>query len=489
MSFAVSAVATPRPAKARETHHIPENDTSFRTKKQSNAAPVLLFLLAFFHSAVYAFLVPLWQAPDEPQHVHYVLLVQDVGPSFSYGGMQDLDAERRIVEDLPLREYFKFNDGRPVGDGPPRFQTVWPGSADQVGRPPLFALLAGAVTYPIRGLPIESLTLILRLFSALLFAATVVVIFMTASTIFAENQLAALAPALLVALAPMPSFLGGMVNSDNLANLLAAVAIGFLVYGARRGNTLPVVVGAILFTMLAFFTKRTTVFLIPLMFAVWSLSLPNVPGKWRPALIGSGLSLLVVLGVTIANLAQLEELLGPFGRGYLTNLSVQQELSTLMSADLGFERVSSLVAKNIPLMFSSAVVIYGSLNVRLGPIWYSLAAFVFLTGILGSVLFLFRRLPGMSARERRPWYAMVLAAFFGIVPTVLYSIVYTTDGSVPQGRYLFVVLCPVAILLCAGLNELVPRRLKHQAFWAGLSAVALFDLVSIVTALMPVYYG
>jgi hypothetical protein len=82
-----------------------------------------------------------------------------------------------------------------------------------------------------------------------------------------------------------------------------------------------------------------------------------------------------------------------------------------------------------------------------------------------------------------------ISFLLGLSLTIIYAIGYANSGSRPQGRYMFVVLGPFAILMTLGWSALVPLRFQRQALTIVCIAVVLFDVVSVVTAVLPVYYG
>jgi len=54
------------------------------SRRRQGAIVILLMLLAFVRAAIYAAVIPPWQAPDEPQHFEYVRLVYDLGRPVSW---------------------------------------------------------------------------------------------------------------------------------------------------------------------------------------------------------------------------------------------------------------------------------------------------------------------------------------------------------------------------------------------------------------------
>jgi len=61
--------------------------------------------------------------------------------------------------------------------------------------------------------------------------------------------------------------------------------------------------------------------------------------------------------------------------------------------------------------------------------------------------------------------------------------------ALPQGRYLFPVIIPLAFLLVLGWREIIPQRLRLLALLVLLNSFFFFDLVCLVYYLIPHYYG
>src|SRR5262245_24360040 len=80
--------------------------------------PALLAALAFVHALLFAWLVPPWQAPDEPTLFEYAALVARLGriPTTSDS---DPALERQIVDSLVRQRFFEYLTGQPPAR-PPR---------------------------------------------------------------------------------------------------------------------------------------------------------------------------------------------------------------------------------------------------------------------------------------------------------------------------------------------------------------------------------
>ena len=447
---------------------------------------VLLALLAFAHGAWYAAIIPLWQAPDEPAHVEYILLIAERGRP-----TEEVDPaiQRRIVADLVARDFFLHGGGQRPPDDELSFAAVWPGQARYAGRQPAYHLLAAVVARLFSEASLPTQVLALRLFSALLFALTVAAIFATVRVVAPARPLLAVGSAGAAALLPMPAFLGGTVNNDNLANLVGASTFLALALAERRGYRPEFVLALLALAALAFYTKRTTLFIPPLVglalfSAIWRLG-------WRArfATLVVGLLLLLALAAAVETFPPLREAVAFSADRYLANESVASNLAAIQGITPSWQAVLDRFVFYSDEFFRSALGLFGWFNVPLLPVFFQLAWLVTVIAAGGAVLFALRgaaRLdePGQATLR---WLALGLLGALGLV--FVYALYFSQDGTAPQGRYLFVALAPLLFWLLGGLAELVPARWRAAALVLGLVALLLFDLLALTSALLPVYYG
>jgi hypothetical protein len=301
-------------------------------------APALLVLLALLHAALYVWLVPPWQAPDEPTQFEYAALIARLGriPSAS-----DADAalDRQIADSLVRQRFFEYLVGRRP-DPPPETlddarQVFF--MPRQVGSdPPLYFALAAVPIRALAAQPIEVQLLALRLLGALFTAGAVLCTYAAARELCdgrkttderrktkderrrttddaASSPLPpfppslssahlALAAGLLVALHPMFVFVGVGAGNDGLANLIGAALCWVLLRCLRLGLGPRRAAALFGLALLGVLTKRT---LLPyaLLLALlggglalrWFVRLP-IGWARRLALLGA-LALVLVAGI------------------------------------------------------------------------------------------------------------------------------------------------------------------------------------------------
>lgn len=447
---------------------------------------LLIGLLAFAHAGLYAALVPPWQAPDEPAQVEYVLLVAQRGrPSEDL----DLGIQRRIVEDLVARDFFRFAGGRRPPADDLSFEAVWPGQARYVGRQPAYFVLAAVVVRALPDAPVAVQVLALRAFSATLFGLTVGAIFATARVVFPARPLLAVSAALAAALLPMPAALGGAVNNDNLANVVGAAAFLTIALAERRGYRPELVIVLIGLAVLALYTKRTTLMLIPLVALVLGAAIWRQ--GWRARLAGATIAALGLVAAiaVVETFPPLRDSVAYIADRYFANASVESNLAAIEGISPAWQNVVASFVTYAGPFFQSTIGLFGWFDVPLPTVWYFVAAVGLLVALLGAGRFALRSVALLdpAGRAALRWLLLGLAFSFGLV--FVYALYFSQDGTAPQGRYLLVSLSPLLLLLTAGLAELVPRGLRVTALIAGAWLLLLLGAVALLGAIVPEYYG
>lgn len=256
-------------------------------------AVALLMLIALAHGLIYAFATPVWQAPDEPMVFEYAALAAERGriptrTDVSYG------VQERIVASLNRQGFWRYLRG-----ADPQPPPVTMGEALSIfymprqvgGDPPLYFAL---VALPLRltaGWSVEAQVYLLRALNALLLPAGVLCVYLTARELLADARepswrLVPMAAAALVALHPMYTYIGAMVNNDGPANAIGALLCLLLVRALRRGLPLRDLALIALVTAVGLQVKRTIVpyaLMAAILGAVWlvRLALRGGPGAAR----------------------------------------------------------------------------------------------------------------------------------------------------------------------------------------------------------------
>jgi len=459
-------------------------------------APWLLSLLGLCHALLYAQIVPAWQGPDEPRHFEYVAqLARGITPAEPAA----LTLQREIIDSMTAQHFWDYGYSIVPYDPaqpPTTLDAIWPGYAHETHQPPLYYRLAAILVRVAGGRPLDVQLRWVRYFSALLCAGVVWLSWATARTLFPERPGLAAGIALFVALLPTHAFAYATVNNDNLAAFFVSaqvyVAARVLRYGLRWGE----LASLLLLTILALVTKRTG-FIAPLLLVVTLLA----PGwerlrqLWRDqrgrraVWIGGGGMLTLLAGVLLA-VAFARPLLSSLWGGFFHLPKDVLELAASGSYAQALVKTPYLYYSRI--VFESFWARFGWLNVRLADSWYVVLAAVSGVAGLGLLSAFVRGWRRRFVLQPYQWRAIVVFAIMAVSAYALImakEVLYLsyTVGVVPQGRYLFPAIIPLATLFVFGLDAWVPAGRKRLAAWVGFLAFVLFGLMCLVAYVVPYY--
>lgn len=269
------------------------------------AVPALLGALTLLHCILYIWLLPPWQAPDEPTQFEYAALVAELGrvPSATD---RDTALEQRISDSLVRAHFFEYLVGHALPQPPHTLDDARAAffMPRQVGGdPPLYFLLSALPLKLLASAAIETQLLGLRLLGAFLTAGAVVCVYGAARELLGNDRFA-LAAGLVVALQPMFMFIGVGVGNDSLANLLGAAICWVLLRLMRYGAGVRRLALLLALAVLGLLTKRTLLpelLLLALVGAIWATV--RIGGRLRDwharlgavaALLGIGLCMWTV---------------------------------------------------------------------------------------------------------------------------------------------------------------------------------------------------
>lgn len=254
----------------------------------------LVFLAATLHAMLYGFLlIPPWQAPDEPGHVEYVLLLSAEKDAESKEGQRPA-IQQAIISSLAQQDFWHLLHRETPDPLPAAFSQDPYLIGQWDDEPPLYYLVpaliarAGSMDDPLQVL------YLLRAWSALLFGTAAAFVSLGLGKLFREPAWP-IAGGLMVALLPMPAFIGGTANNDAGGMAAGALAFYLLLRTVGRKWTGARALGVSAALLLALFVKKTTLFLWPtaVALALWrgkEMLRPAV--RRRPRLAALGVLLL-----------------------------------------------------------------------------------------------------------------------------------------------------------------------------------------------------
>ncbi|HEX9076149.1 MAG TPA: phospholipid carrier-dependent glycosyltransferase, partial [Anaerolineae bacterium] len=302
---------------------------------------------------------------------------------------------------------------------------------------------------------------LVRLYSILLGALTVLATYLLACEIFPNQPEIAWGASLLVAFLPQFLFISGAVSNDSLATLLSVAALWQMARIVHKGlkTTRALVLGLTIGA--ALLTKLNTIALLPLasvviLFVAWQKR------DWRG---------LVANGVQVAAVAALVA-----GWWYWRNILLYGDPTTFARLavlvgqrprTMGLLRWTIAESEGLRL---SAWGMFGWFNISAPPLFYQFFDVLAAVGLLGIIV-------ALVTRRGVPAALAILPLWFGLVFFALWE--YASNIITSQGRLLFPALAAYAVLWSWGINTLVPLRLRTWVL-GGLASVLV-----VVAALTP----
>ena len=283
------------------------------------AAGRACFLIAFVNAAIWGFVVPPFQVPDEVAHFGYAQYLaetgkpppQSVAPPYSPEEQTTLEALdfftvigrphlRGILtpaEDRRLRSIQAANRN-PVGPG---------GVTSVTNQPPLYYALEAVPYWLSPSSNILARLALMRLLSALMAAGTVLGVFMFVRELFPSTRWAWTVGALVVAFQPTFDFIAAGVHADNLLFLASTWLLFTLLRTYRRGLTVRrgAAIGAL--TAIGLLSKLTFIALTPGIALALALLVARAWRSDRRVAWQGGLTCVAVAGVPFAIYAVLNE--------------------------------------------------------------------------------------------------------------------------------------------------------------------------------------
>ncbi len=205
----------------------------------------------------WSLVTPPFQAPDEQDHFAYVQQLAENGKAASQSAALSPWSTQLTIALQQTRALAANEQADGRAPWLARDEHAWAvrdggGKASRKdGGGPTTAATHGPVYYGVMTVPyrvaggasIWSQLELMRIFSGLLSALTVLFVLLAAREIAPGRPLFAVGAALLVALNPMFTFIGASVNNDVGVNTAAALFLLLVVRAARRGLTVPIALG------------------------------------------------------------------------------------------------------------------------------------------------------------------------------------------------------------------------------------------------------
>ncbi len=437
----------------------------------------------FFHALLYLAVVPPWQAPDEPTSVELLLTMAERGLLVSEAD-KDPRIEREIIASMQQSRYWELGSyGYRIEGRVPTFKHIYPCCYTQLNRPALYHALLLPLAYMSDAWPIEHRLLLFRSFSVLLGLLTVGVITLLSYELVELHPALPLVVPALVAGLPQFAYSSAIVNADNLIALVGALLVWMLLRFVRSASV-PQFAAIVALVMIGFVTKRTILMLIVPVFVasvlqarvVWQRSNQNT--RFRLVV---GLGSLLTLTTVLFTLSAFRQAV----KAFLTNIVFQVTFAHLRS--FIFERLVWLppwLPTSIPFLNQSFWGSFGWHQVVLPSGLYGLLLLMMSAALTGGLFWFLLHAKHMAGWARR----FLLVCVCAVVSGVTITLVNAPQGILPQGRYLFVILAPVAIWLGIGLCAWWRLRwipVGIATLWLGL---LLLDVYTLGWVVIPGFY-
>jgi len=430
-----------------------------------NERRLLHLALAIFvcRAVIAAFIIPPWQGPDEPPH--YVMAEQ-----VARGAIGDPPVKAQLEAQV-LRSMAAHDWWRPYGLATPNpVPTSFSQEPDHLGTGamvhPVYYRIAGGVLRMSGAGTLDGRYLVLRLLSSGLSMLTIVMAYAGTRLLF--DRMTASIVVFLAAFHPQFLLTALSTTPDALANAFGALvwwqAARVFVYGSADAAVVTAA-AAIAATL----TKRNAVPLLAVsglvaMICVWR----RLSTRVAVAIIAAGCVVLLVVAVWFVRSPA--EWVAQLRYQWYTAL-----FQNPAARDFSLRRFTTFTLG----LLDSSWLVAGWLRFPAPSWWLTTVRVLTIASFAGVGRALVRK-PNLRAAL---WLAIGVAA-----PMVLAAVANgLMTGSAPQGRYLFVVAAPMALLFWIGLAEWWPASMDHLAAPAVIALLFLLDLSGWITTILPAY--
>jgi 4-amino-4-deoxy-L-arabinose transferase-like glycosyltransferase len=375
--------------------------------------PVYLLVLLAISTVLlvmWSFIVPLFEAPDEPYHWAYARYIHDHGCLPFY--------DRNLIEAVHPPLYYVLIAPFAVNSELPSASCIFMSSVNCAPR----TFSDFGKYWPLRWA---------RLFTVLLSVVTILFTYLAAYEASGRHVVGLLAGGL-AAFLPQFTFRGTNISNDAMVATTSAIATYFIVRLIRRGFSWRVGCMASLSVAFAFLSKVSAITFVPVLIAALLFGTSN----WQVRMKRLSLTLLAL--VCVAPWLIRNQILYGDALASKAMLRVVPEGTTLISSRYFLHIFPTLLVK-------SSIGMFGWMNVSLPRWFYGFWIFLAACALAGFV----RAIVGKTIDKR---LAVVFTALslLAVVSTVQLNLAF----SQPQGRYLFPALTAWMVLMAMGLENL-----------------------------------
>jgi len=397
---------------------------------------------------IWAFVVPIYEAPDEPHHWRYAHYLHE-------NRVLPLYTPELVEANSPPLYYllaapFAFDTVEPKAILNEQYQSPAPprwfdDSSRDIGK-----------HWPIRSA---------RLISVVISTITVLFCFLLGKEATGSETTGLLTGGI-VAFLPQFSFRGMNVSNDSLVTMLCAIVTYLTIRLVKRGFTWRLGIIAAVISALAFLSKTNAIFLpIPL-----SLAIITTQGTWKTRLWRLsvlGLALLIVSPWLVRNFIL-------YGDPLASHIML-----IVVTNIIDIKPITSpyFLTTFPKYLYMSFVGMFGWMNLPMSGWLYSFFGLLFGAAILGHI---YRTLHHQV--DRLVTFILLTFPILSLGITVYINL----NFSQPQGRYLFPALGAIALLVGLGLEGL-PFWSKRLTYLL-LGVLMILNLFVVITIIIPAYW-
>ncbi|MFQ5454998.1 MAG: glycosyltransferase family 39 protein [Nitrospirota bacterium] len=497
---------------------------------------IILSIIFIIKGILWTIAVPLWQSPDEFGHFGYIqyvgergklpilgktMISKEVVSSFAYLDtariMFNPDQKQRLQKNRYIGEFEDEIAG---------LKNVRREDSDILNymamHPPLYYFILSIIYRMFRSFDLISLAFLLRLFSIITGAVTVIISYHITKEIFPdESSSFLLLTPLIISFHPQFTFISSVISNDNLVILLFSLYILFIIRGIKNGisYSLSIILGIIL--GLGMLTKISFIIGFPIyilfLLLIYKITPSPCPlpltltlspegrGKGegeRVRVRGTNNARFIItngmitLAVSFCLTAPLI-LFNLFHNGvlllnnttYLLSLGNTSVTRNILTTELFMKFAKKFFFYKMP---DTYIGLFGNIDTRMPDIFYISFKFLLIASIIGVVYYLY-----ICFYKKESEHPLNYSIWFLIIPVIgtigmffIIDLMFLLRYNFPsiQGRHLFIIIIPQVLLMIVGLIKIFPERYRPYPAYIFSIYFILMNIVSLLLSIITRYY-
>lgn len=456
---------------------------------QEHILTISVVLLAIVTFSFAAIVIPPWMGNDEPMHYEYIEVVRQgfIPPPtlFKHNRWwKDIpetlyaDIEQQIVSSMKIFRFWTINELRSP-DSVKDFSAIYRGATAMTQAPLYYCLCATILKIREPENVLEGLY-IARFVSVLLWTLTVYLVLLLSREYFGKESPFQYLPPLLIVFMPMSFLMGGVVNNDALAVTLYSAVILLLYRHLQTPWTAGSIISVILLVLLAFMSKRTTLTILPVGLVYFLLrSVPRKNLRRILQIVACFIPLIMIVFLwALSPYSETLNLRNPVARAFrepfadtITNWSNHQVFFQYFFKSFW----GSFVWGHHFFHHFEYLFIWLLLCVPGGTLFWQWLTNPSDEDVTGPV----------RVRVELFFMTLIITQFLLIFGRFFWQVPF---WNLAQGRFMFVVLGPLYILLIEGLQTVIPDRIKAYVPGLFIFCLLIYHLSIHIRFFFPYYY-